>query len=185
MVSERSSLVIMPLVGRIADRIDKFTLYAIASVWRMIMVVIYTNMTVTSQWLVMIVNELMMMGILSRMMPGVALTTAIPDLADRGAFMSINSSLQQIAGGVAAAAAGMIVQQKPSSVRSTLQQRWLCNGVYFFIDRVPSLWCKCDGKEKTGREEGIRNSFVGSALVRRFYIVEFSLRNRRGIHLYW
>jgi hypothetical protein len=34
---------------------------------------------------------LMMMGIPSRMVPAVALTTAIPHLADRGAFMNINS----------------------------------------------------------------------------------------------
>jgi uncharacterized membrane protein YuzA (DUF378 family) len=33
-------------------------------------------------------------------------------MQDRGAFMSINSSLQQIAGGVAAAFAGLIVIQK-------------------------------------------------------------------------
>lgn len=112
MVAGCSSLVIMPLVGRIADRIDKFTLYAIASAWMIVVVVVYINMSVTPLWLVMIVNVIMMMGILSRMVPAVALTTAIPDLADRGAFMSINSSLQQIAGGVAAAAAGMIVQQK-------------------------------------------------------------------------
>jgi len=31
------------------------------------------------------------------MVPAVALTTAIPNIADRGAFMSINASLQQIA----------------------------------------------------------------------------------------
>lgn len=78
----------------------------------MLVVVIYTNTSVTPLWLVMVVNVLMIMEILSRMVPAVALTTAIPDLADRGAFMSINSSLQQIAGGVAAAAAGMIVKQK-------------------------------------------------------------------------
>jgi len=52
------------------------------------------------------------MGIMSRMVPSVALTTGIPDMPDRGAFMSINSSLQQIAGGIAAAFAGMIVVQK-------------------------------------------------------------------------
>jgi predicted MFS family arabinose efflux permease len=46
------------------------------------------------------------------MVPSVALTSAIPDLSDRGAFMSINSSLQQIAGGFAAAIGGMIVVQK-------------------------------------------------------------------------
>jgi predicted MFS family arabinose efflux permease len=33
-------------------------------------------------------------------------------MQDRGAFMSINASLQQIAGGIAAAVGGMIVVQK-------------------------------------------------------------------------
>jgi Na+/melibiose symporter-like transporter len=46
------------------------------------------------------------------LIPATALTTAIPDMQDRGAFMSINASLQQIAGGIAAAVAGMIVMQK-------------------------------------------------------------------------
>ncbi|HUH32760.1 MAG TPA: hypothetical protein VLZ28_02340, partial [Daejeonella sp.] len=62
--------------------------------------------------MVVMFNILMMMGILSRMVPSTALTSAVPDMADRGAFMSINSSLQQIAGGVAAAIAGMIVIQQ-------------------------------------------------------------------------
>jgi predicted MFS family arabinose efflux permease len=52
-----------------------------------------------------------MMGIMSRMIPSSALTSAIPEMSDRGAFMSVNSSLQQIAGGVAAAVAGLIVTQ--------------------------------------------------------------------------
>jgi predicted MFS family arabinose efflux permease len=112
MVSGVSSLVVMPLIGRLSDKIDKFKLFAIASVWMMVVVVFYTNLSVTPLWLVMIFNILMMMGILSRMVPSSALTTAIPNLQDRGAFMSINSSLQQIAGGIAAACAGMIVQQK-------------------------------------------------------------------------
>ena len=112
MVSGCSSLIIMPLVGRLADKMDKFTLFAIASAWMMVVVVLYTNLSATPLWLVMVFNVLMMMGILSRMVPSSALTTAIPDIQDRGAFMSITSSLQQIAGGIAAASAGMIVSQK-------------------------------------------------------------------------
>ena len=38
--------------------------------------------------------------------------SALPKMQDRGAFMSINSSLQQIAGGIAAGVGGMIVVQK-------------------------------------------------------------------------
>jgi MFS family permease len=78
----------------------------------MIMCVVYTNLGVTPLILVMALNILMMIGIMSRMIPSSALTSAIPEMADRGAFMSINSSLQQIAGGIAAAVAGMIVSQK-------------------------------------------------------------------------
>jgi predicted MFS family arabinose efflux permease len=111
MVSGVSSLFIMPVIGKLSDRIDKFKIFAVASVWMMIMCVVYTNLTATPLWLVMILNILMMMGIMSRMIPSGALTSAIPDMADRGAFMSINSSLQQIAGGIAAAVAGTIVSQ--------------------------------------------------------------------------
>jgi len=76
------------------------------------MVLLYTNLGATPLWLVIIFNVLMMAGIMSRMVPAGALTTAIPVMQDRGAFMSISSSLQQIAGGIAAAFAGMIVVQK-------------------------------------------------------------------------
>ena len=112
MVSGVSSLIIMPLVGKLSDRIDKFNIFAVASVWMIIMVLIYTHLSVTPLWLVIVLNILMLMGIMSRMVPSSALTTGIPETSDRGAFMSINASLQQIAGGIAAACAGMIVVQK-------------------------------------------------------------------------
>jgi predicted MFS family arabinose efflux permease len=57
------------------------------------------------------INVVLFMGISSRMVSASALMTAIPQPQDRGAFMSINSSVQQIAGGVAAYVAGMLVTQ--------------------------------------------------------------------------
>ena len=112
MVAGVSSLVIMPIIGKLSDKISKFKLFAFASTWMMIICVLYTNLSVTPFWLVIIFNILMMMGVMSRMVPSSALTSAVPDMEDRGAFMSINSSLQQIAGGIAATVAGMIVVQK-------------------------------------------------------------------------
>jgi hypothetical protein len=52
--------------------------------------------------------------VLSRLISSSALLTAIPDTNDRGAFMSINSSLQQISGGIASVIAGLIVVQTSS-----------------------------------------------------------------------
>jgi len=112
MISGLSTLVIMPIIGKLSDTIDKFKIFALASIWTIVTVAIYTNLNVTPFWLVAIFNVLMMAGVMSRMIPSTALVTAIPVAEDRGAFMSINSSLQQIAGGIAAAFAGMIVVQK-------------------------------------------------------------------------
>ena len=41
----------------------------------------------------------------------------------------------------------------------TLRLGWLCNGVYFPGECAPSVSGKCDGKEKTGGEEGVRDFF--------------------------
>ena len=38
-------------------------------------------------------------------------SSALPSMPDRGAYMAVSSSLQQLAGGVAASAAGLIVHQ--------------------------------------------------------------------------
>ncbi len=112
MVAGIGSLIIMPLIGKLSDKMDKFRLFAIASFYMMVFVVIYTNLGPQPLWLVMVFNVVMMAGLFGRMVPATVLTTAIPDMQDRGAFMSVNASLQQIAGGVAAAVAGMIVVQK-------------------------------------------------------------------------
>lgn len=112
MVSGIASLIIMPLIGRLSDRIDKFTIFTIASVWLIVMALIYTNLTPVPFWIVLVLNILFMIGIMSRMVPAMALTSSLPKLQDRGAYMSISSSLQQIAGGIAAGIGGMIVVQK-------------------------------------------------------------------------
>jgi predicted MFS family arabinose efflux permease len=115
MVSGVSSLIIMPVIGRLSDKVSKYKIFLFASLWMMVTVVFYTNLSVTPLWLVIIFNILMMMGVMSRMVPASALTSAVPEPSDRGAFMSINSSLQQIAGGIAAAVAGTIVVQPSQS----------------------------------------------------------------------
>ena len=40
--------------------------------------------------------------------------SAVPDPQDRGAFMGLNSSIQQLAGGLAASLAGLIVVEEDS-----------------------------------------------------------------------
>lgn len=107
-----SVLIIMPMVGKLSDKISKFKLFAIGSIISVIMILIYTNLTPIPLWEIVLINMVLFMGIMSRMIPATTLNTAIPEAKDRGAYMSITSSLQQIAGGIAAVCAGFIVHQK-------------------------------------------------------------------------
>ncbi|MBV7532558.1 MFS transporter [Chitinophaga sp. sic0106] len=111
------SLISVPLIGKLSDKIDKFALFSIASLYTMVMVVVYTNMGPSPFWVIILLNVLMLVGILSRMVPATALISAVPQMQDRGAFMSINASLQSIAGGLAAVLAGRIVTQKDNFSR--------------------------------------------------------------------
>ena len=64
--------------------------------------------------MIILLNVILFIGISSRMISASALMTAIPEAKDRGAFMSINSSVQQISGGIASVVAGLIVIQTSS-----------------------------------------------------------------------
>ncbi len=112
MVSGVSSLIVMPIIGKLSDKVDKFKIFTIASLWMIVMVVVYTHLTPVALPIVLVMNVAFMIGIMSRMVPAMALTTSLPQMQDRGAYMSISSSLQQIAGGIAAAAGGFIIVQK-------------------------------------------------------------------------
>ena len=106
-----ASIIIMPIVGKLSDRIDKFKLFTVGTIIAIAMIAIYTNLGVVPIWVVVLINMVMFMGIMSRMVPATALNSAVPEMYDRGAYMSVNSSLQQMAGGVAAIFAGFVVVQ--------------------------------------------------------------------------
>jgi predicted MFS family arabinose efflux permease len=112
MVVGIATFIVMPLVGSISDRFNKFQVFAFASIQMVIAVLIYTNLPKVNLMTLIAVNIFMMTGIMARMVPSQALNASIPGIADRGAFMSINSSLQQLSGGLAALLGGVIVLQK-------------------------------------------------------------------------
>ncbi len=110
-----ASIIVLPMVGKISDAFGKFRIFIIGTVLASAMVVVFTHLSVTPLWEIVGINIILFAGILSRMVPATALMTAVPEIVDRGAFMSVNASLQQISGGVASILAGAIVVQHTSS----------------------------------------------------------------------
>ncbi len=109
-----TTMVVLPLVGKFSDTFGKFKVFALGTILASIMVIIFTHLSISPLWEIVLVNIVLFAGIMSRMVPATALMTAVPDTTDRGAFMSINSSLQQISGGVASIVAGAIIIQHTS-----------------------------------------------------------------------
>lgn len=148
MVVGVATFLLMPIIGILADKINKFKLFMWASIVMIVAVLVYVQLGETSLFVLIVVNIFMMGGIMARMVPSQALTSSVPELHDRGAFMSINASLQQIAGGIAAIIGGKIVWQgSPSAplmnfdllgyvvVGVILINIYLTRRVYLYVDR--------------------------------------------------
>lgn len=107
-----------PLSGRLADRFGKFNVFIVGCLIAMGMVAWYTNLGQTELWVLILINVVLFLGLTARMIAASALVTAVPSPADRGAFMGLNSSIQQVSGGVSAYVAGLIVVKEPSGYLS-------------------------------------------------------------------
>jgi predicted MFS family arabinose efflux permease len=105
-----------PIAGKLSDRIGKFKVFFVGTLLSCLMVAVYTPLGVTPIWIVILLSGIMFIGITSRMISASALMSALPQAQDRGAFMSINSSVQQISGGIASAIAGTIVYQSSDGI---------------------------------------------------------------------
>jgi len=114
LVSGVCNMIIGPFIGKASDKIGKYPIFVIGSLVTIAMVLWYTNLGVTPLFVLIIINVIMFSGISSRMIASSALLTVVPTMQDRGAFMSINSSVQQISGGIGAFVAGLIVVETSS-----------------------------------------------------------------------
>ena len=112
------SILTGPIIGKLVDKFGQFKIFMGGSILAMITVLVYTNLSITPVWIVVVISVVMFTGISARMISSGALISTIATIADRGAFMSINSSIQQISGGVATFIAGLIIYQS-TDVEST------------------------------------------------------------------
>lgn len=146
MITGLGSMIFLPMIGKFSDKVGKYSIFTGGTIVAMVMVTIYTNLSVTSLWSIIVINVILFAALMSRMIPSTALMTAIPSLQDRGAFMGINSSIQQIAGGVASIFAGLIVVQQNGGILEHFDTLgYICSGVMviclcmmYFINKIVS-----------------------------------------------
>ena len=99
------------LVGRYSDRFGRLRMYRIGAVASMIPVMLVTHLPALPMALTLVCTALFMSLNSTRIVPATAMIAASVIPRQRGGFMSLNSALQQLGGGLAVSVAAWIVDQ--------------------------------------------------------------------------
>lgn len=98
-----------PLVGRLADKYGKKLVFTVSASLGLIPIFLITHMPPVPVAAALVVTGLFFILSGGRMIPAMAMITSSVKPQNRGSFMSINSSVQQLSSGLASIVAGLIV----------------------------------------------------------------------------
>jgi DHA1 family inner membrane transport protein len=104
-------LVALPFVGRISDRFSKRSVFQVIAVSAIVPALVVTHLPPVSLGVALLWSTLFMVITASRMVPAMALITACALPRYRGSFMTINSSVQQLAAALAALVGGSLLSK--------------------------------------------------------------------------
>ncbi len=100
-----------PLWGKLADQLGKVRVFSIGTGLSIGAVVLYTQVEFTEFWTILMIHGVLFAGVNARMVASTSLGMGLPATSDRGAFMSLDASLQQVTAGLGAVLAGLVVVQ--------------------------------------------------------------------------
>lgn len=102
------------LIGRMSDKHGKLKMFRWVALASFIPLLITTHLFPVAWWLVLINSTLFFILVPGRMVPGMAMVSAVPAAQVRGTFMSLVSSVQMLSSGLATLVAGLIITRTPS-----------------------------------------------------------------------
>jgi len=102
------------IAGKLSDKFGPMQVFRIAAVISIIPILILTSFKVVPLYVILIVTTLFMIFLSARLVPVISMVTGTVPPTQRGTFMSLLSSIQQMASGLAAYIAGLIITETPS-----------------------------------------------------------------------
>lgn len=103
-----------PFIGKLSDRVGKLKVFTWFVTLCCIPVILITSMPKVDLWMALIVTSIFFAMSSGRFIPAQAMVTATVQPKNRGSFMSIVSSMQQLGAGFASYIAGVIVVKQPT-----------------------------------------------------------------------
>ncbi len=105
-----------PMIGRLSDKIGKRKIFLITSTISIPVILFMTQLGQTPLWIILAGAALFFVCTGGRMIPAMALITTTSTPQKRGSFMSITSSVQQVASAFSSFLAGLIIIQSPEGM---------------------------------------------------------------------
>ncbi|MDB5959360.1 MAG: major Facilitator Superfamily protein [Massilia sp.] len=124
-------------LGRLADRFGALTMFRIAILWSIVPVLLLTHLVPLPMGLIILTFVLFMTSMSARNIPMQALLTTIPAPARRGAFLSVNSAIQQLGTGLGAWLGGQfLTTDSAGHIANYGVNGWIAAGIALFA----SFW---------------------------------------------
>ncbi|HEX5171577.1 MAG TPA: MFS transporter [Cyclobacteriaceae bacterium] len=101
-----------PWVGKMADKHGRLKIFTIFGTLVIIPILIITNLSPVPIWTVLVISAVFFIFSNGRMVPSTTMETAIIKPENRGSYMSIRSSVQQLTSGLASFVAGLIITER-------------------------------------------------------------------------
>jgi MFS transporter, DHA1 family, inner membrane transport protein len=109
------TLITAPQVGKLADKVGKYPVFAVFAVLSLLPMWLITNLWAMPTYAVLVIAGLFFIFINGRMIPLQALVSSVAKPHQRGAFMGINSSVTQLSSGLAASIGGMLIHKNETT----------------------------------------------------------------------
>ncbi|NDP60387.1 MAG: MFS transporter [Oxalobacteraceae bacterium] len=101
-------------IGRLADKYGKPAIFRRVALASLVPMLITTHLVPIAWWLVLINSTIFFVLVPGRMVPAMAMVSAIAPQQIRGTFMSLVSSVQMAFAGLASLVAGLIITRAPT-----------------------------------------------------------------------
>ena len=112
------TLIGMTVVGRLADRLPRLPLFRVLGFAALVMAIVVTHLPPGPLWVAALVMSAFMVFAAGRMVPVQAMLLGVPHPRNRGAFMSVYTSVQHAATGLAPMIAGALITVQPDGTMS-------------------------------------------------------------------